>query len=75
MDDDYRLVTKDATMLLAKAAELFVQDLVTQCGTMASYQKRKTLLVNDILSLAEHSDKFHFIKDSKLPSLNPTKNT
>ena len=29
--------------------------------------------VQDIIQVASYVDKFHFIKDSKLPSLNPRK--
>jgi hypothetical protein len=36
-------------------------------------QKRKTMQVNDIMSAAGNIDKFHFIKDSNLPGLNPRK--
>jgi histone H3/H4 len=73
MDDDYRLISKEALMLLTKAAEMFVQDLAGTCGKFATQQKRKTLQVSDLMAVAEYSDKFHFIKDSKLPSLNLTK--
>lgn len=73
MDDEYRLVSKEAVLLITKAAEMFLQDLAGTCGKMASYQKRKTLQVQDLIQVAEHSDKFHFLKDSKLPSLNVNK--
>ena len=30
--------------------------------------------VQDIVSVSSYVDKFHFIKDSKLPAMNPRKN-
>ena len=32
------------------------------------------MMVQDILNASSYIDKFHFIKDSKLPALNPKKN-
>lgn len=83
-DDEYRLIDKKALVLIAKATEMFMQDLGGVCGQIAKAQKRKTLQVNDIMSAACNIDKFHFIKgmfkligttiiESKLPSLNPKK--
>ena len=73
LDDDFRLLSKDALLLLTKATELFVTDLAGTCGNVARQQKRKTMQVQDIVSVTSYVDKFHFIKDSKLPALNPRK--
>ena len=73
MDDDFRLLSKDALLLLTKATELFVTDLAGTCGNVARQQKRKTMQVQDIISVSSYVEKFHFIKDSKLPALNPRK--
>jgi len=43
MDDDFRLIQKDALLLITKAAELFVTDLAGTCGRVAKQQGRKTL--------------------------------
>ncbi|CDW91478.1 dna polymerase epsilon [Stylonychia lemnae] len=53
--------------------KMFVQDLGGVCGQIAKMQKRKTIFNSDIISAASNIDKFHFIKDSKLPALNPKK--
>ena len=71
MDDEYRLVNKDALLLITKATEMFVSDLAGTCARIAKQQKRKTLQLKDILEAAKYIDKFHFIHDSKLPSLTP----
>ena len=69
LDDDFRLIQKDAVVLLTKATEMFVQDLAATSNEYARKNSRKTMQVNDILSVAMHADKFHFLSDSKLPAL------
>ena len=71
LDDDFRLISKDALLLITKATEMFVTDLAGTCGRVARQSIRKTLNIQDIASVSSYIDKFHFIKDSKLPSLNP----
>ncbi len=71
--EDYTLVSKQALVLITKATELFVQDLAGVCGQIAKQQKRKTMNLNDIISASSNIDKFHFIKESRLPALNPRK--
>lgn len=69
--EDYTLVSKQALVVLTKATELFVQDLAGVCGQIAKMQKRRVMQLGDIMSAASNIDKFHFIKESKLPALNP----
>lgn len=69
--DEGTLISKQALVLITKATELFVQDLAGVCGQIAKMQKRRTLQVGDITQAASNIDKFHFISDSRLPSLNP----
>jgi histone H3/H4 len=64
-------VNKQALLILTRATELFISDLAGVCGQIAKMNKRKVLQVNDVISAASNIDKFHFIKDSKLPALNP----
>ena len=64
LDDEFTLIEANAVTLLTKAAEMFVTDLASTCGYNARYQKRKTLVLNDIVNVAKHNDKFHFLKDS-----------
>jgi hypothetical protein len=59
--------------VITKATELFVQDLAGVCGQIAKMQKRKALQLTDINNAANNIDKFHFIKGSRLPALNPRK--
>ncbi len=42
-DEDYKLVQKDALLLIARASELLIQDLAGVCGQIAKMQKRKTI--------------------------------
>lgn len=74
LDDQFKLISKDALLLITKATELFVTDLAGTAGKVAKQQgNRKTILLQDIINVATYIDKFHFIKDSKLPALNPVK--
>ena len=68
-DDEYSLVSKQAMLLIAKATEMFVQDLGGVCGQIAKMQKRKTLQVSDIISAANNIDKFYFIKGKSQSSV------
>ena len=56
-------------MLISKATEFFVQDLAGVNAINAKFSKRKTLQVQDIITAANVNDRFHFIKDCKLPVL------
>ena len=73
LDDDFRLVQKDALLLLTKAAELFVTDLAGTSNQYARKHNRKTMQSQDILQVANHIDKFHFLYESKLPAFNQKK--
>jgi hypothetical protein len=48
-------------------------DLGSVTAQIAKMQKRKTVAISDIMNASNNIDKFHFIKDSKLPALNPKK--
>ena len=69
LDPESQMITKEALMVICKATEAFVQDLGGVCAQIAKTQKRKTLLLQDLQFATSQIDKFHFIKDSKLPSL------
>ena len=69
MDPESKMVSKEALVVIAKATEAFVRDLGGVCAQISKTQKRKTLLLNDLLLATQQIDRFHFIKDSKLPSL------
>ena len=67
LDDEYRLISKEAVLLLTKATEMFVDDLAGNTKEFARKFGRKTMQPDDILQVANHVDKFHFITQSKLP--------
>ena len=73
MDDEFRLIQKDALLLLTKATEMFMTEFGGTCSRRAKAKNKKTLHLQDILEVVNNSDKFYFVKDSKLPSLNPAK--
>lgn len=52
---------------------MFVQDLAGVCGQITKMQKRRAMQLSDIINAASNIDKFHFIKESRLPALNPRK--
>ena len=49
LDDDYRLISKDALLMLTKATELFVEDLAVNTKEFARKFGRKTMQSDDIL--------------------------
>lgn len=53
---------------------MFITDLAGTAGGVARQQNRKTMQVQDIINVSNYIDKFHFIRESKLPTLNPKKN-
>ena len=67
-------VSKEALVLITKATEIFLADLSGVCAQLAKNQKRKTLQTSDINNAAAHIEKFHFIKDSRLPALGAKSN-
>ena len=66
-----KTISKEALVLITKAAEVFCMDLAGVTAQIAKLQKRKTIQIADIMSAANSIEKFHFIKDSKLPALDP----
>ena len=53
LDPENKLVSKEALNLITKATESFVQDLGGVCAHIAKTQKRKTLLLQDLLLATE----------------------
>jgi len=68
-DDESVMISKEALVLITKATEFFIQDLAGVNAINAKFSKRKTLQVSDIVTAANVNDRFHFIKDCKLPIL------
>jgi len=67
------MIRKDALLVLIKATELFIKDLSGCTEQIAKMQKRKTVQLTDLKNAYDNIDKFHFIKESQLPGLNPKK--
>lgn len=49
LDSASQMISKEALLVISKATEAFVQDLGGVCGQIAKTQKRKTLLLQDLL--------------------------
>ncbi len=45
LDDEFRLISKDALLIITKATEMFVTDLAGNCGEFARKYNRKTMQV------------------------------
>ena len=76
LDPENLPISKDALLLMTKATESFVADLGGVVAQIAAKtRKQKTLQVADLVFAAQNIDKFHFIKDSKLPALRPAGST
>ena len=70
LDDEFRLISKEAVVMLAKASEMFVKDLSSTAKGVAKKVHRKSMQTSDIKEVANHFDKYHFIANSQLPALN-----
>ena len=53
LDPESKMISKEALLIIAKATESFIQDLGGVCGQIAKTQKRKTLLMQDLLLATE----------------------
>lgn len=64
LDPEVRNISKEALLLITKAAEHFTQKLGKETAAMARMQKnRKTLLPGDILDVCSLKAPFYFLKD------------
>ena len=62
LDPESTMVNKEALLVISKATESFIQDLGGVCAQIAKTQKRKTLLLQDLLLAVDQIDRFNFIK-------------
>ncbi|KAL2922496.1 Nuclear transcription factor Y subunit C-3 [Bienertia sinuspersici] len=80
-DDNVRMISADAPVVLSRACEMFIQDLTLRSWSCTEESKRKTLQKADISAALSTSDLFDFLVDilprekpfiSTLPSIHPT---
>lgn len=63
LDPDVKGMSKESTMLIAKATELFCMKLGNECVTMAQMQNRRKLLPEDVVEVCSLKERFMFLKD------------
>ena len=63
LDPDVRGMSKESTMLITKAAELFCIKMGNECVTMAQMQNRRKLLPEDVVEVCSIKERFMFLKD------------
>eukprot|EP00804_Cyclotella_cryptica_P023988 CCRYP_010086-RA/>CCRYP_010086-RA protein AED:0.19 eAED:0.19 QI:29/1/1/1/1/1/2/1027/309 len=63
LDPDVKGMSKESTMLIAKATELFCIKLGNECVTMAQMQNRRKLLPEDVVEVCSLKERFMFLKD------------
>lgn len=62
-DDNVRMISADAPVLLARACEMFIQDLSLRSWNCTEESKRKTLQKADISAALSTTDLFDFLVD------------
>ena len=62
LDPESTMVNKEALLVISKATESFIQDLGGTIAQIAKTQKRKTLLLQDLVLAIDQIDRFNFIK-------------
>lgn len=63
LDGDVKGMSKEATMLVAKATELFAAKLGSEVVTMAQMSNRRKLLPDDVVEVCSVKERFMFLKD------------
>lgn len=62
-DEDVKMVSAEATIVLAKACELFSQELTMRAWANAKVNKKRALQIGDIASAISKNDAFDFLVD------------
>lgn len=62
-DEDVRMISAEAPILFAKAAEIFITELTMRAWIHAEENKRRTLQRSDIANAISRSDMFDFLID------------
>lgn len=63
MDEDVRIISFEAPLLLAKVIELFVGELTIKCYDNVISSKRKTLQKSDIAHELSKNEMYDFLID------------
>ena len=63
LDSDVKGMSKEATLLVAKATELFASKLGSEVVTMAQMSNRRKLLPDDVVEVCSVKERFMFLKD------------
>lgn len=62
-DEDVRMVSAEAPVLLAKACEMFIMELTMRAWANVEENKRRTLSKNDIAAAMSKTDMYDFLVD------------
>mmetsp|Transcript_3587 Transcript_3587/g.6185 ORF Transcript_3587/g.6185 Transcript_3587/m.6185 type:complete len:365 (+) Transcript_3587:10-1104(+) len=63
LDGDVKGMSKEATLLVAKATELFASRLGSEVVTMAQMSNRRKLMPDDVVEVCSVKERFMFLKD------------
>lgn len=63
LDEEVKMISAEAPVLFAKAAELFIHELTLRAWSHTEDNKRRTLQRNDIAMAISKSDQFDFLID------------
>lgn len=63
LDDDVKMISSEAPVLFAKAAEIFILELTLRAWVHTEDNKRRTLQRNDIAMAITKYDQFDFLID------------
>ncbi|XP_028173752.1 nuclear transcription factor Y subunit gamma-like [Ostrinia furnacalis] len=63
LDEEVKMISGEAPMLFAKAAEIFIHELTLRAWSHTEDNKRRTLQRNDIAMAISKSDQFDFLID------------
>jgi histone H3/H4 len=73
LDSDVKGMSKEATLLVAKATELFAVKLGSEVVTMAQMSNRRKLLPDDVVEVCSLRERFMFLKDDLVDLRNEQK--
>ncbi|VEU35646.1 unnamed protein product [Pseudo-nitzschia multistriata] len=63
LDPEVKTLSREALQLVARAAELALARLGTECVRVARMQNRRTLLPDDVADVCTHREAFHFLRE------------
>lgn len=63
LDEDVKMISQEAPLLFAKAAEIFISELALRSWVQTEDSKRRTLQRNDISLAITKFDQFDFLID------------